>query len=104
MKQVARFKRDILEGILLFVMALCYFSNFYRFHNFSIYQARDIQRALDLLNGHWIWYGPDLSGGGTLPGPFYYWLLALPLLIFGNWESLIWLNLTLASAAAVGFW
>lgn len=104
MGEFVRNQRRGVEAFLLFALAFCYFSNSAEFHNLSIYQGRDIQRALDLLKQNWIWHGPELSGGGTLPGPFYYWLLALPLSLFGNWESLIWFNIFLASVAAVGFW
>src|SRR4051812_2260841 len=91
-------------AVLLFGFAYCYFSSFFNGPVITIYQARDIHRAWGLLSGHWIWHGPDLSGGGTAPGPFYYWLLALPLSVFGHSGSLVWFQNALASASAVLFW
>mgnify|MGYP001602885281 FL=1 len=66
----------------------------------DIYQARDLDRAAGLLNGHFIWYGPELSGGGHLPGPFYYWLLAIPLALGRSWASALTFNCMLSAAAA----
>ncbi|MGZ3692035.1 MAG: hypothetical protein ACXVAX_11060, partial [Pseudobdellovibrio sp.] len=55
----------------------------------SIYQSRDIHRALGLLNGNFVWYGPEFFGGGQTPGSFYYWLLAVPLALTHTWHSLL---------------
>jgi hypothetical protein len=52
------------------------------FYNF---QNRDLLRATALLHGHWIYYGPEMSGGGTLPGPFYYFILAGCFLVLPTW-------------------
>ncbi len=54
----------------------------------SIFTARDTLRAQDLLRGHFIWFGPEISGEGWLTGPFYYYLLALPLALGGFLTSL----------------
>ncbi len=42
----------------------------------NIYFLRDINRSLELLNGHFIFVGPDFTSGHFLFGPFFYWLLA----------------------------
>lgn len=89
-----------LQRILLFSFSVCFYAA-YENNTFEIFQGRDIRRAFELLHGHWIWHGPELLGGGTTPGPFYYWLLALPLAIFGKWQSLIWFEYFLAAATAV---
>jgi hypothetical protein len=68
------------------------------------YQARDINFALDLLNGNHVWFGPDLTGGGKLPGPFYYYLLALPLFIYKSLTSVIFFQIVLIALSAYFFW
>ncbi len=57
--------------------------------SFFQFQGRDIQRSIDFLNGKMIFFGPELTGGGNLPGPFYYLLLAIPLYFKPNWYS-VW--------------
>ena len=70
-----------------------------------LYQARDIWRAFDLYFRHKaIWYGPELSGGGNLPGPFYYWLIGLPLIIFRSYFSILVFEYLLASLSLGVFW
>jgi hypothetical protein len=71
---------------------------------FYAFQTRDLNRAFELLNGNSIFYGPEMTGGGNLPGPLYYFLL-VPALIFGNaWEH-AWLEMVLLAAfAAVAAW
>ena len=51
-----------------------------------VFQTRDLYRAAQLLSGNLIFFGPEITGGGNLPGPFYYYLLA-PALCFGGWET-----------------
>lgn len=63
------------------------------FTNVLIYQGRDILRASDLaFNGNWFWYGPELLGGGYLPGGLYYALLAIPIWLTNNLYSTITLQ------------
>lgn len=66
----------------------------------NIYQARDIYNSVKLLGGENLWAGPDLLGGGKAPGPFYYWILALPLAVFHSWEILPVYAVFLAALAA----
>ena len=96
--------KKYLAPTFLFLFALFHYSTFQKYSIFNIYQARDIQRTLELINGQWIWYGPDLSGGGHTPGPFYYYLLAIPLSIFGTWQSVLWLQHILVSGAITLFY
>lgn len=42
-----------------------------------LFQERDLLRAKKLLQGQLIFFGPEATGGGNLPGGLYYWLLAL---------------------------
>jgi hypothetical protein len=71
---------------------------------FTVYQGRDLLRARHLLEGEWIWHGPEMSGGGRLPGPFFYWLLAIPLAIFGTWQAVMGFMFFLTASAATLFW
>ncbi len=57
---------------------------------FYLFQTRDISRAINLLSGQNIFYGPELTGGGNLPGPFYYYLIAIPLFFSKSWFS-VWI-------------
>ncbi len=66
---------------------------------FYAFQTRDLRRAAELLAGHPIFYGPEMTGGGNLPGPFYYFLL-LPSMLFGaQWEA-AWAEMVILAAAA----
>ena len=91
-------------SILLFAVA---FLNFYFFNGRdqeipNAFQARDMQRAKDLFQSmSWIWHGPELSGGGYLPGPFYYYLIGVPIFIFNTIESVVFLKYILISLSAV---
>src|SRR5665213_1716966 len=65
--------------------------------------TRDLYRAKELGDGHWIFFGPEMTGGGHLPGPFYYFLLAAvgPVRsFFGPFELLL---ATMVGAAMSGF-
>jgi len=71
---------------------------------FYAFQSRDLHRAGGLLKGNWIFFGPEMTGGGHLPGPLYYFILA-PALLFGGWLS-AWLEMIAlaAAGAAAGWW
>lgn len=87
--------------LLIFCLCLTVFSNLWSALPLTVYQSRDIQRAFAVLSGSFFSYGPELSGGGFLPGGFYYYLLSLPLLLSLGWASVWWEMLILASAALV---
>lgn len=73
---------------------------------FFIFQARDMERARQILEGRLIFFGPEITGGGNLLGPLYYYLMALPLAIWNSWQS-VWgwmMVLTAAGAAAGWLW
>ena len=94
-------RTDGIWYVILFLFALSSYAHVPDIFGFSLFQGRDIRRALDILDGRWVWYGPELTGGGHTPGPFYYWLLALPLYFFRTWQSALWLDIGLACSAAV---
>ena len=72
----------------------------------DVFTQRDIQRAFNWLNGHPYWPGPEMSTGGNLPGPFFYFLL-IPPLVFGEniyHQSLIWFITWLALSWTMVFY
>src|SRR4051812_7452942 len=79
--------RNQLENIWVFFALAGYFIlcvNSLRIFSFiipSVFQARDLDRASLLTHGQFIFFGPEVTGGGNLPGPFYYVLLAIPKLL-----------------------
>lgn len=50
---------------------------------FTTFLARDLDRVQALLKGSLIFFGPELSEGGHLPGAFYYYFISLPFALFG---------------------
>lgn len=68
---------------------------------FYVFQERDIERARNLLNGRWIFFGPELTGGGNLPGPLYYFCLAAVLFFKSHWHSAWIMQLVFAFAGAM---
>ena len=49
----------------------------------------ELDRAFHLTKGNYFpLAGPEASGGGRLPGPFLYYLLAIPLLIKSSYDSI----------------
>lgn len=69
-----------------------------------IFQERDLARAADILGGEWLFAGPELTGGGNLPGAFYYYLLAAALWVKPVWLSSWWLMMGFAAAGGALFW
>lgn len=99
---------NLIISAYLFILAILFYFSLEDFQISvelpNIYQARDIQRTLDLVFNHkWIWFGPELSGGGTLPGPFYYWLLAIPI-YFQSEKFLAFYAYFLAALSAPLIW
>ena len=72
---------------------------------FYIFQERDIARAQELLSGSLIFFGPELTGGGNLPGPFYYFLLSPPLLLGLGWMGTwYWMFLLFSLGGVLGWY
>ncbi len=76
------------EVILWALFLVPFFYSNWDLFVFYVFESRDIQRARDILAGHVVLYGPELSGGGNLPGPAYYFLKAAVLWFFDTWEAL----------------
>lgn len=101
--------RDSFIATLLFAAALIYCALIWMTKENlllpNIFQSRDIRRALDLYqNRHWIWFGPELTGGGQLPGPFYYYLIGLPMILTNSVFSIYLLEYVLFSLTAALVW
>jgi hypothetical protein len=87
---------------VLFLLAVD-FGRAYSNTQIFIFQTRDLARAALVAAGQPIFYGPEVTGGGNLPGGFYYYLLALPLALVGGWEAAwAWLAILCFLAAMVG--
>jgi hypothetical protein len=69
--------------------------------SFYIFQLRDLERARSLLSGHLIFFGPEMTGGGNLPGPLYYIMLAIALFVKTNWKSAWVMQYVLAFFASI---
>ncbi len=71
---------------------------------FFAFQERDLARAKELISGHPIFYGPEVTGGGFLPGPFYYLLLSPPLALGLNWMGTwVWMYFLISVGGALGW-
>lgn len=99
--------KTILTNILIFT---CFCILFVFFLNpfdllektyFFIFQERDIARARLLLEGKWIFFGPEMTGGSHLPGPLYYFFLSCALFFKSNWESAWWMQYFFAFLASL---
>lgn len=71
---------------------------------FFVFQARDLERARLLLSGNPVFFGPEMTGGGNLPGPLYYFLLAGALALNEDWISTWALMVALAGAGGLAGW
>src|SRR5665213_1316728 len=97
-------------GLLIFFALLGYFTfliNIDQMQNhmvFYVFQSRDIGRAVELLKGHWLNFGPEMTGGGNLPGSLYYFILAAFLAMGSTWMAAWWGMVALAALGAVGMW
>lgn len=67
----------------------------------SIFQSRDLLRAQAVAAGQFAFFGPETSGGGFLPGGFYYDLISVPLRLGLGWVG-VWRQMLVLFAAAMG--
>src|ERR1700716_2561950 len=70
----------------------------------SIFQSRDLDRTLQLLQGRPVFFGPEAMGGGHLPGGLYYYLLAIPVALAGDWHGAWYLEILLSTMALAALW
>ncbi len=71
---------------------------------FTIFQARDLERAAAAAKGSLFLWGPETTGGGNLPGGFYYWLLSIPYYFNTGWGGAWFLMAAMDALAAVLIW
>ncbi len=89
--------------VVVFLTAFDWPSVFQRTAHF-VFQNRDMARAFELLNGTPIFFGPEMTGGGHLPGPLYYFLLAPPLALHPTWVAAWYMMMVLTGAGLVFGW
>jgi len=90
-----------------FILYIAFLLNLDQLRNrtvFYVFQTRDLGRAMELLRGHLIFFGPEMSGGGHLFGPLYYFLLAIPLSISAGWTGAWYEMIALVVASATLAW
>ena len=93
-------KPGVRAGIFFLLAFLFFYLQTEQKLYWDIFSTRDLQRALAWTKGQFHWPGPEMTAGGNLPGPFFYFLLIPPLLFpggaYGNsilWHA-VWLALT----------
>ncbi|MBX3021086.1 MAG: hypothetical protein KF799_05360 [Bdellovibrionales bacterium] len=104
MRSLRRLEAHIVESLVLFVAALIGFSFLRGLVYFSIFQERDLMRSQLVAEGQWFFYGPEIFGGGHLPGPFYYYLNAIPLWFGLGWQGCWYLVIGMAAAGLAVTW
>lgn len=87
-------------SILAFIVLNTFSENF----AVNIFQLRDLERASLLLEGKLILFGPETTGGGNLPGPYYYFLIAIPLLITKSIQAVWYWNIILTATSFATLW
>ncbi len=97
-------------SLLYFVFSIIVVIGFYfRFWTLDLafineWVARDFDRAFSLFDGNYFpLAGPEYDNGGRLPGPFLYYLLALPLVFSYSYDSIIVFNFIFNSIGMVIF-
>ncbi len=98
------FRLLVLEGVIVFALLFMTLQTLFGVCRFSIFLARDLDRARLLSAGHLILFGPEASGGGHLPGSFYYFLLAAPLRLGFGWKATWQLQIAMMSGAYSALW
>ena len=100
-------KKQILSCFLVFSFFLGLYFRFQLTDYVLIkdWNSRDFDRALNLIDGiYFPLAGPEVNVGGRLPGPFLYYLLAIPLLIHKSYESIFYFNFLLNIGSIVGLY
>lgn len=97
-------KHLVLECSLIFLILLVPLQHLLDAAIFTVFQARDLDRARLLSTGHMILFGPELSGGAHLPGSFYYFFLAIPLWLGFGWKAVWQLQMIMMAAAISSLW
>lgn len=93
-----------LQFLLLVILIMAFFSPLWSITTTMIYESRDILRAQQVAAGNFIFYGPETSGGGFLPGGFYYYLTSIPLALGFSWHGIWWQMILLLGVGVAGIW
>ena len=99
-----KLRRAGLEAALLALLYAVFLSPLAESTALMIFHNRDIVRGYGVLEGRIPLFGPEVTGGGHLPGPFYYFLLALPLGLDLGWRGTFYLLALFHGAAAGALW
>lgn len=96
----------VVVTVLLFVSGSLFFSIDSNFFSWVAFHERDFSRATDFLAGFGLSYlGPEVTGGGFLPGPFLTLLYAIPIAIDPSPRSIfIFLQLSYLALAGLSFY
>lgn len=78
---------SFMEFLLVSFYSFLFFSHIWSFSYLLIFQDRDLDRARQLAQGSLIFFGPEVLGGGNLPGGFYYFLLSIPYFLGLDWSA-----------------
>jgi hypothetical protein len=72
-----------LEGLFLSIIMFLLLSREIGYILPNVFNLRDYLRIQEIINGHPIFYGPELSKNGNIPGAFYYYFLLIPFKLGG---------------------
>ncbi|MBK9037960.1 MAG: hypothetical protein IPL83_02170 [Bdellovibrionales bacterium] len=94
----------VVSEIVIFLLSFLLFSLLLDDIRPTIFQARDIARARLWWDGQPILHGPEFTNGGYIPGPLYYLIISIPLLLGGNWWSVSYLCIALMALSVALLW
>lgn len=94
----------VVSEVFIFLLSFLLFSLLIDDVRPTIFQARDIARARLWWDGQPILHGPEFTNGGYIPGPLYYLLISIPLLLGGNWWSISFLCIALSALSVAFLW
>lgn len=94
----------VVSEVFIFLLSFLLFSLLIDDIRPTIFQARDIARARLWWDGQPILHGPEFTNGGYIPGPLYYLLISIPLLLGGNWWSISFLCIALLALSVSLLW
>lgn len=94
----------VVESLLLAVAVFLTLVPFMEASVFTVFQARDLSRAAAAADGNLFLWGPETTGGGNLPGGFYYWLISIPYLFGLGWTGVWHLMAALDALTVVLIW
>lgn len=94
----------VVSEIVIFFLSFLLFSLLIDDIRPTIFQARDLARARLWWAGQPILHGPEFTNGGYIPGPLYYLIASIPLLLGGNWWSVSFFSIGLTALSVSLLW